>query len=151
MFALDGDLGTCTNLPLKNDTAIPPYLISQISTQVLNERGILDSSDLAASFRIQLIGDGISCSTTAGPQRTLVGFAIMVTLYHTGKILHWSMLKAFADDKSNKAQFDNCFGDRRNNCRGNKLLVTSIFSFSYSVFKRLFSWVIKSLDCVIKG
>ena len=58
------------------------------------------------------------------------------------KILDVTKLKAFADDKINLAQMmisvipivENMVG------KGAKMLVTSIFSFSHNVFKRILSW-----------
>ena len=52
------------------------------------------------------------------------------------KILHLSELKAFAEDKSSVTQkLGICFGKGRKPWEKEKMLVTSIFSFSYNVFK----------------
>ena len=56
------------------------------------------------------------------------------------KILDWSKSKAFADDKSNETKMIISVFDRVENIVGKeKLLVTSNFSLSDSVFKRLVS------------
>ena len=54
------------------------------------------------------------------------------------KMLAWSKLKAFADDKINGTGKPNLsFGWVENLAGKGKMLITSIFSFSYDVFKRL--------------
>ena len=63
----------------------------------------------------------------------------ILTLYQN-KFLDWSKLKELADDKINvteKLKF--VFGRVENMWDKEKMLVTSIFSISYSVFKRLLS------------
>ena len=54
------------------------------------------------------------------------------------RIFDWSKLKGFADNKSNMAQVIAILFDRVENIVGKeKMLVTSIFSFSHNVFKKL--------------
>ena len=45
-----------------------------------------------------------------------------------------------------------CLGmDRKHNGKKEKMLVTSIFSFSHEVFKSYFRRVVKTRDCLGKG
>ena len=54
------------------------------------------------------------------------------------KILDWTKLKAFAEDKLDITKIMNSVCDRVENIEGKKekMLVTSIFSFFHNVFKR---------------
>ena len=61
------------------------------------------------------------------------------------RILDRSKLKAFADDKINLTEKLKLVFRRVEN------MVTSIFSFSHSVFKSLPFRVVKSWDCVVKS
>ena len=62
-------------------------------------------------------------------------------------------LKAFADDKINVAEVMISVCDRVENIVGKgENAVTSIFSFSHNVFKKLLSWgVVKRRDCVVES
>ena len=63
-----------------------------------------------------------------------------------GKILDKSKLKAIADNKINVTEiFEKKLGKGRKHCE--KMLVTSIFSYSHIVFKSCFP---KCHDCVTK-
>ena len=66
------------------------------------------------------------------------------------KILDWSKLKAFADDKINVANMMIFVFDRvKTLWEKEKMLVTSIFSFSLNVFKKLM--IVNSLDYVVNS
>ena len=55
--------------------------------------------------------------------------------YPNDKILDWTKLKAFADDKLKTASMMISLYDRAENIvREGEMLVNSIFSFSYNVF-----------------
>ena len=57
-----------------------------------------------------------------------------------GKTLDWSKFKVFAEDKLNVARIMISVSDRVENIVGKgEMLVTSTFSFSHNVFKRLLS------------
>ena len=66
------------------------------------------------------------------------------------KILDVTKLKAFADDKINVAQMMISVYDSVENIvgKGEKMLVTSILSFSLNVFKRLLS---QGRDSVVRS
>ena len=54
------------------------------------------------------------------------------------KILDWTKLKPFEDVKINDSKIKICFGKGRKNFgKKEEILVTSIFSSSYNVFKNL--------------
>ena len=63
--------------------------------------------------------------------------------------LDWSKLKACADDEINvNEKIEIWLENGRKHCgKKEKMLVTSIFSFSYNVFKSFFSRSIKSRCC----
>ena len=68
------------------------------------------------------------------------------------KILEVTKFKAFADDKLNVPKMIiSVFGKLENiEGKGKKMLVTSIFSFSHNVFKRLLSWGrSRSVLCIV--
>ena len=66
------------------------------------------------------------------------------------KILDRFKLKAFADNKM-RLKYGNLFGEeQRTLLEKEKMLVTSVFSYSHNVFKRLLI-PLKSGDCVVKG
>ena len=67
------------------------------------------------------------------------------------KILAWSKFEAFADDKMKVAKSMILSVTGLKTWVTEIMLVTSIFSFSHSVFKSLFLRVVKRWDCVIKG
>ena len=57
------------------------------------------------------------------------------------KILGWSIFKAFADDKIKVGEnLKTVYGRVENIVGKEKMLVTSIFSFSHNVFKRPSFW-----------
>ena len=68
------------------------------------------------------------------------------------KIVDWSKLKAFADNKINVAEMMISLPDMIENIVGKgENAGYSIFSFSHNVFsKDLFFRVVKSRDCVVK-
>ena len=76
---------------------------------------------------------------------------VMVNSLPEDRILDWSKLKAFADDKI-KVLGVKIFGfDRYENImEKEKMLVTCIFSFSLNVFKRVFTQGHQSWDCVVE-
>ena len=89
----------------------------------------------------------------------LVSFLYVNSLPHD-KILVWSNLKKFVDDKIKVVQmmkfdldwFENIVGKEENACyKYFLLLVTSIFFFSYIVFKSFCLGVVKIQDHVVKG
>ena len=72
------------------------------------------------------------------------------------KILDWSNLEAFADDKVSATQKQKFFLGWVENIAGKGenagyQLVTSIFSFSHKVLKGCLCRVVKIRDCVVKS
>ena len=75
-----------------------------------------------------------------------------LNLYQKDKILEWSKLKAFLDDKINvteKMKF--VLVGVENISRKEKMLVTSIFSFPTMFSEGFLYKVVKSRDCVVKS
>ena len=67
------------------------------------------------------------------------------------KILDWSKLQAFADNKINvNEKLKIVLGRVETLWEKEKMLVTSIFSFSQNVFQGFFFKVVKIRDCVVK-
>ena len=68
------------------------------------------------------------------------------------KILDWSKLEAFAEDKINvtkKLKF--AWGGQKTWWKKEKMLVTSIFSFSHDVCQEQLYQGHQKLDCAVKG
>ena len=75
------------------------------------------------------------------------------TVLPNDKSLDMTKLKAFADDKLNVAKITISLFDsvEKTLWEKEKMLVTSNFSFSHSVFQSLFFMVVKSRDCMVKS
>ena len=78
--------------------------------------------------------------------------SLLIDSLSDDKNIYLSILKESADENSKAVKLMEFFyGVVENIVEKEKMMVTSIFSFSHNVFKEYFLRVVKSLDCVVKS
>lgn len=65
MFVLDGRSDTCMSLPTQNTTDTAKFYWATINSQTLGANG-------SAPFNLTIVGNGLQCNNTKGPQVTKV-------------------------------------------------------------------------------